>query len=589
MDNQPKSDLLGKVVESLANRVPSFLAFFLLLLVVLALVYLLVPEVFSNISFWTVFVILLLLALILGIIWDGWESVRKKMGRKEGEGSDFKRGKIFNADNVKTKLNTLAILLQEKKWADASRFYIDFIKRPEPHWQSSKTHVQKIWNKNAPWELKILAELWLIRQNTDEIGNLFKNFGVEKVIQTFQWALNTLDDDWEQKVRELTKQFYRAGLFSSPEPTKIVKRVMREDLRAIFRPYSAVTFHKESKASIPDDIRRGLDFLGLQENPFGAERAEKDTRLFKAYYPHLPALQDVREEKYPAMIFGKTGSGKTAAALWLINQGMELIERSSPWFPVYCPITTEPDISVIAHVVAEALLGYLAINTSAFIKLRTSNCQSIVHLWINSVAEGDELFVLLREAEMPLTGMGAEMEKIVRGLMKGISRGSVLTDNKYLSLLDNCKPYGFESVRVFLDWDLKTPSEAVIPLAELSTQLANVGVFVSAFVAGAVPGKIRTRLRDEYPEIHRIQLDWNETHLKELLRTWLTQCGYDSIASWCDPVARRLDPDDRLIQAADKTPRGLIRKGNALLRRIGGKQAPLLKEDLDRLLPPQSK
>lgn len=364
--------------------------------------------------------------------------------------------------------------------------------------------------------------------------------------------------------------------------------VENQDLQAILHPWPEITFNIQNQSPLPKDIQRGLDFLGLMRNPFGAEQAEKDTCLFDAYYPHLLALQEVRETS-PAIIFGEAGSGKTAAALWLINQGMELKGQSSPWFPVYCPTTTAPDISVIVHAVAETLLGYLAINPTAFAKLRTSNRQSIVHLWVNSIAAGGELIMRLREAGMPLTGGGAEMETNVRTLMNGISRANALTIDKYLRLLDGCRPYGFESVRVFLDLNLKTPSKAVIPLAELSTQLANAGIFVSALVTGTLSGKIKERLRDEYPMVHLIQFEWEDERLKELLRVRLVHCGEDSLDSWCDPQARHLDPDDRLIQAAGNTPKSLIRKGNALLRRIGEKQTQLSKEDLDGLLPPQSK
>ena len=577
MDNRPKLDLLGKIIESLAKRISPFLALVLLLIVILTGVYVVAPEVFSNWIFWVLVVILSTFAFILQVVWKRWGNG----GKREKAGK-----KIPQSDDVVTTLNFLTILLREGKLADASRLYIDLIKHPEPQWQSSETSVKNIWDKNAPGELKVITELWLSRPNSNDAKSCFGHSGDVKISLALQWALNTLDDDWEQKVRELTKQFYRAGLLSSPEATKIVKRMMREDLRAVLRPWLVVTFHKESKASIPDDIRLGLDFLGLQGNPFGAERAEKDMCLFDAYYPHLPALKEVRE-KSPAIIFGKAGSGKTAAALWLVSQGIELRGQPPSWFPVYCPTTTEPDISVIAHAVAETLLCYLAINPSAFTNLRTSNRQSIVHLWVNSMAVGDELIVRLREARMPLTGAGAEMEKNVRRLMKGISRANALTVDEYLRLLDSCRPYGFESVRVFLDWNLKTPSEAIIPLTELSTQLANVGIFVSAFVLGAVSGKSRTRLRDEYPVVNLIQFDWDETHLREFLRIRLAQCGEDSIASWCNPLARRPDPDGRLIQAAgSNTPQGIIRKGNALLRRIGEKQALLSQEDLDKPLPP---
>jgi len=585
MDNQPEPNLLGKIIEALAKRIPSILAFVLLLIVILAVVYNVAPEVFNNWRFWVLVVILAPFALTLQVVWE----------RLRNGGRHSKKGgkKTPAPDDEATTLNSLTILLQEEKWADASRLYIDLLKRPEPQWQSNRIQVMKIWREKALQELKIITELWLSRQSTNDAKECFENFGDAQISRALQWALKTLDDDWEQRVRELTKQF-EALLLRSPEGREIVEETKRKNLQAILRPWLVVVFHKETGASIPDDIQRGLDFLGLQGNPFGAEQAEKDTLLFEAYYPHLPALQDVREkypaEKYPAMIFGKPGSGKTAAALWLISQGIGLRGQSSPWFPVYCPTIVVPDISVIVHAIAETLLRYLAINPSAFTNLRTSNRQSIVHLWVNSIAAGDELIVRLREAEMPLTGGGAEMEKDVRTLMTGIPKTNAPTVDEYLRLLDNCRPHGFESVRLFLDWNLKTPSKAVIPLARLSTQLANVGIFFSAFVADAVSGKIRTRLRDEFPEIRLIQLDWDETQLKGLLRTRLARYGEESIASWCDPLARRPDPDGRLIQATgSNTPQGIIRKGNALLRRIGEKQALLSQEDLDKPLPPQSK
>jgi hypothetical protein len=83
-----------------------------------------------------------------------------------------------------------------------------------------------------------------------------------------------------------------------------------------------------------------------------------------------------------------------------------------------------------------------------------------------------------------------------------------------------------------------------------------------------------------------VLLAWSQADLEELLVNRLRWVGYQSLGSLCDPEARMLAPDERLVRAAQGVPRRLIQLGNQLLARVATHpdEPRLTAADLDAVL-----
>lgn len=185
------------------------------------------------------------------------------------------------------------------------------------------------------------------------------------------------------------------------------------------------------------------------------------------------------------------------------------------------------------------------------------------------------------------------MRRRIKEALEGITVNRSLGEEEYLYWLENIHPEDFHNTVLILDLLTISPAtqkQRRFVSPDLIHVLADADIFTKIFTEKDCNDLLA------FEDAHIIMLRWDWTIALEnypsllayILHSELGQCGEDSLASWCDPVARRLDPDDRLVAASGGTPAGLIRKGNELLRWIGKNQAKLSARSLDDILGPLS-
>jgi hypothetical protein len=340
-------------------------------------------------------------------------------------------------------------------------------------------------------------------------------------------------------------------------------------------------------------IWRHITFDGNKsENPFGVEKAEDNVLgTLKVFYSKLPAFLEIEQlsTRSPVLVFGSSGVGKTAMIFQLMYTALGGRGNTLDMgFPVYLPVfKNPPSIRVMTKAIADTLIAYFAHKPDEFRESQEQNRQSIVHLWVKFVGGIDDIILALREAGLPIKGLGAEMEKEIRERMNGVSNSSAWSDTQCLDALRRCCPGHWRSIQVFLDWQSqKPPYNMVENLLKNMKELSPSKVYVTVFWAH-IPDGINTILTS-YPQVRYMELTWRDKpeHLKGFLQARLKNCGEDSITSWCDPEAKVMSPgpDDQLINASNGNPSELIRRGNLIFNKWISKKSKLSLQDLYELL-----
>ncbi len=495
-----------------------------------------------------------LLAVLVGFVVQQWQSLNEEDKQRQ---------------SVRKKIAQLLRQL-ECDPADGLRQLEKALQGSDPLWldEWKKIELDRAFqnDQRVPPKLKVFFTLWIRRRETvDEYYNS------TQVNEALKWALSgTLDDDWEQRAVMLARKPAISNLLGG----EVMNMVEQRALQAVLKPWVSVTFWRFKPPSYSENIARGLRFLGLDANPFGAEQAEDDNLLFDGYYPHFDALREAGQD-VPALVFGSSGAGKTAAALWLVRESLCKRER----FPVYFPTTAEPLLPEIARAASQTLLSYLAVHPTEFTKLPIACRQVIVHLWAYYIGEGDVLIARLRETGLATTGPGQEIETEIRKRMKGLPASDTPTGGDLLRWLECCRPAGFDGLRLLIDWNFAGSSAAQERLSDLLATLTPFGIVGMVFLAG----KAETRRKAQSSALRIIELQWTADLLKKLLEVRLKHVGEDSLVNWCDPLAAQTDPNERLVKAI-ATPAELIHKGNDLLSWIGEKGKKLSEEALDTTL-----
>lgn len=344
-----------------------------------------------------------------------------------------------------------------------------------------------------------------------------------------------------------------------------------------------------------ENIEKALNILGLSHNPFGEEKVENQELFFNdsngilrfrspaiSTFPPLLTIEQTSPQT-PVFVYGSSGTGKTTIAFQLTYMALEN-RRGRLGFPVYFSSDTFQNIFDIAHVIAKTIAVYLVYIPQVFLDLKPNKRQSIVRLWVKFINEGDALFTQLREMGLPENGPGAEMTEEIKRLMKGITKHPALLKQECLDLLGQCIPNQNGSMQVFIDFQGTTSTSfnnKIDKLAELAKSFSLHNIFIVALF----PSSIKESNKTKYAFLHYEELNWHG-HLKNLLRIRLNEVGEDSISSFFDPEVKSTirNTDDKLINASDGTPAGLIKIGNKILSEIGIKGSKLSKLDFDKLL-----
>ncbi len=371
---------------------------------------------------------------------------------------------------------------------------------------------------------------------------------------------------------------------------KILKSLKQKEKNLKLKPPQSE--QKNISGKNEANIRKGLNFLSIKDNPFGAEQAEDDIILsnvsyvLNRFYTRLPSFQRIRsvQAKTSILVYGPFGSGKTAIARYLMEIQDGYVSKTQ-CFSIYSLSKYRCSIRNIVKIIAISLLEYFLKNPQKFIGLNYAKRRSIANLWMMFVNR-EKLLARITKSLKPFH-RGDEAKFIARiNTLTNYDRSMFLSsEDDYINLLKKCIPPEHKSILILLDWQKKNIITKEMAKLKVTLQkLAKARIFLTVFMEAKplYSGVDLSFMKYE-------ELKWETTNLQEFLKMRLNQIGDDSIASWCDEEARRQVPfdgqtlDEWFVEYSDGTPRGLIHKGNQALALIGQNQRLLSTKDLESL------
>lgn len=444
--------------------------------------------------------------------------------------------------------------LLRKDLSEGARRYVEMRKKGGI-WQHGRirARLEEVWEREASPELRC-AVAFIEKFSKTE------NFTLSEQIDALLWVYHYLDEDWRSRAAD---ELLNRGV-AFPEWSE-------KKWRAILGIWPEVTLGKG--LSVPDRwIIQGLRYLGLGVNPFGAERAEMDAHLLRARA--IPSWWEKLASLSAGLFFTVPGGGRTAAALLM---AYDVLDKRTA-FPVYCRVAAAGlSLADLARWTAQAMARYIALSPLSYMKCPHSAKQAMKRL-LSGYLPTDPI-AYLREVGLSPVGEGGKVLEEIRSYLADSSR-PLLAPADLLTLFGEARPEDFSCTLILADVQGVTESEeSILSLYALSDALARAGIIVQVFLA--TPSTTDLRKCGE-------SLEWSEEDLEALLHNRLRLLSSDdSLDTWSDMrVWRGLSVEERLIAAAERTPRELIRKGNALLRHIGKTGRRLTPEDLDEVLGP---
>lgn len=358
------------------------------------------------------------------------------------------------------------------------------------------------------------------------------------------------------------------------------------------------------RAMVDPSLAACLDRLDLEFNPFGPLEAEYDAHL--ATY-RVDAPWALARGKTPVVLLGPPGSGKTAASLLL---SLDCIHPFAyPREPETLPVRYVPSLDGLSgrsrrrhleHIVvatARTVASYVAHWDEAFLTLPTRDRFAIVHLLCFEARSPEHVAAQLSLLG-PEEGPSERLLAAVRGLYHP-ARLRNTNEQELLDCLGNARPAGFGCTYLLVDVpgslpapDKDTMQQSLSALIDLIAPLAVAGVYAKLFLPDALAG----RLGDLGPCPTHC-LEWPAESLAEMLEARIRaagrESGVESLMQLCGPDVPGGpdgidDADQRLVKAANGSPRTLVQLGNKLLAKTAqrGTGSKFLAEDLDEVLGP---
>ncbi len=460
--------------------------------------------------------------------WRGLEEEKQRESQKREE--------------ALTVIDELTSLIRDNP-SEGARRYLEF-KAKGGVWQSGqvRARLDEIWEKNAPRELKTAVALME--------GSPLKEVEESEIRDALLWAYTHLDDDWRCRAADV---LHRVGV-STPQQERLWLSLLR--------------IHPTSSADVDWDRMRGLRQLGLERNPFGAEKAEADplflleVRTYPSWWSKVTPIQS-------GLFVAEYGGGRTTMALLLAHD----LLQSKEAFPVYWkPASVEMSPNHLVQAIAQALVNYIALRPSVYISSAHSARTAIARLLNGCFADPLDA---LRRAGLPAVGEGQRVLRELESLLDTLRFSRPLLPNDYLPLLNDARLSEFPHTLVLLDIQQEPGESALWHILTLMDPLARTGVFLKVFL----PVSPNTEHLGE-------RILWSGEDLKELLSRRFALLGPgETLEAWCELKKwRELPPDDRLIAAARGNPAALIRLGNRLLSRIGQTGHRLTPDDVQLVL-----
>lgn len=321
---------------------------------------------------------------------------------------------------------------------------------------------------------------------------------------------------------------------------------------------------------IAQNMQSWLEGHGLKIDPFRAPFAEQEPDLERMLYEH-PRLGQVVCSGSNVLV-GPAGAGKTVARLYFEQH---CYQANPPvWFPVRYELPATDNGTAICRTVAaafgRALIPFIAHNPHGLTSLaRQARADSVALLLAGA---GD-----LRGLEEGLRLMAPEeLSEISRGLLVELVRDAAslsvsttrLSEETLLTLVELvARNLGFQHLYLLVDGlEGAMSSDQTQVRARLSMLLdsaphwADHGIHLKLFL----PVEAQYRL-PALSDLGIYPLNWEDEQLLELLKLRLRVASddkFDSLAAMTDATVDK--PDEKLVEAAKRSPRQLIRLGHRL-------------------------
>ena len=502
-----------------------------------------------------------------------WTTLQEKRRTIEKETQDEQVKRKNLADNLKN--------LIKQKPAESARLYLDARRA-----FTDTEFLDIIWS-DAPQELKNLVELERVSKDL-EFAATVEGLGKEKVESAIKFAIqHRLDEDWESRASTILQTIVPLKLsWRDKLDGQLLVWDEYRTREALLKVWPNISYWRLAPLSNPEtsSFDEKTSFYEKTPHPFGAPQAEENIWLFDGRflgrYGDQPGLQNI-DRMDSVIVSGTPGWGKTTTALWLMNEAL----RIKTAFPVYIPASLNTTLIEIAPIFAQTLLHYLAINPSAFLKRGIAGKANIAHLLAEYIGKESNLTLLLREAGLPPTGAGLELEQEIQHLAKSYSSKSQQKELEILSMLSESYPDGFNTTWLLMDIQEDVDDQKNLDnLFELISQLNRIGLKTKVFLSN----KVKKPANLDKAPIPVKTIRWSLDDLNGLTAIRLQRLGEVSLTALCNREVLELSktPEERLTIVAAGKPGILVQKGNELLKCIGLKKDLLTQADLLEILGP---
>ena len=312
-------------------------------------------------------------------------------------------------------------------------------------------------------------------------------------------------------------------------------------------------------------VRKGVQRLGLDFNPFGPEKAEQDPRLPDLFYRMSPVWEEVTAPQ-PSILIAPPTCGRSAL-MWMIRYESGLIGSAvESVFPVFVPLFScaspqELGQSLRASI-AGALCHAVARDPYGLLGLDEAEQRGLSELLLNAAGG---LTPVLRQLQVAGMSPDDPDGQLLQERLTVAERSRETWGEEMSWDIPRFHPFGTK--HTFLLVDVACADKGVIDMLLESLferwlpSLAPRHVVPKVFVP-AEP--------DDCP-ITPVPIVWDESALNGLLRHRMERAGLmipagrPAMEGWVEQLE---EPDKLLIQGARGSPARLVRLGNKLIRRI---------------------
>jgi hypothetical protein len=520
-----------------------------------------------------------LLAFVTGLLGFGaqqWHSFLEERHKEQ-------RQKVLE------EIENLRALLREKCYRSALSLYWSLLEKYQGRWRDLgvEKDLPSVWNESAPRPLQewtklceegltsvsltketLEALVWgwrLDREHREQAAMLLQRVVAPECLEGLKSLVqDNLDLLRSEAIGQRLDALESADLSEKQRASLNALQSWRREPLLLPAPWTDVT-----RLPDPPGIAQRLKGWGFVYNPFGPEWGEADPRLGE--YGVWPASLEEARGPQPALVFGSTGSGKTAAALLLWHKCLNPL--GNPEEPGVFPVRLEvghwpgnPDewLDVIGRAVAEALLQACA--CAPYSLFEGENGPAIGRL-LSCYLEAPVL-----EARLRRMGLIEPERDYITGEVEEFAAGRTRPDTVELKrLIGVARPESRQTTYLLLDLPSPSPgmnlplvADSLACLLSLAFPLTSASIYLKAFI----PDVLQSTLQPFWP-LPPLYLAWSKEELREVLQMRLQRASngrVDSLGGICSSTQYPPDPDTWLIRQAQGSPRRLVRLGNQMLR-----------------------